>query len=320
MNKTLDYHLPDPPRKPVRLGVVGLGFIFHNCHGPALRFLRQHGWPVELVAVADVKREALARATAAWSGVRTYPTASALLAGETLDGVLLLTWPPHSATQCREALSRVPAVFVEKPVAYDSEIICRLAEEAAGKHVQVGYNRRHMPRAVAFRQTLQAVDATRQVSVRFLRMRQPEPHFYEDTLGHPLDFLRSCFHTVRIATAEAEPLQPGHSFCPAIRVTGFCDAYPFTLESRPAAGYNLEEYAVRGAATNLCIQHPPGTTSILEQDATLYAQGMIHQLASFIRLASGDEHMSSCTLADALAARRLVEACPVKQYKQTIDN
>ena len=57
MNKTLDYHLPDPPRKPVRLGVVGLGFIFHNCHGPALRFLRQHGWPVELVAVAVTGKE-----------------------------------------------------------------------------------------------------------------------------------------------------------------------------------------------------------------------------------------------------------------------
>ena len=83
-------------------------------------------------------------------------------------------------------------------------------------------------------------------------------------------------------------------------------------ESRPATGCNLEEYTVRGAATNLCVQHPPGATVASERNATIYAQGMVHQLASFVRLASGAETVSSCTLADALEARLLVDASLAK--------
>ena len=310
-----EHPLPDPPRAPVRLGAVGLGFIFQHAHGPALRFLQARGWPVELVAVCDVNPEVLTRATTAWPGARVYPTAAALLAGKPLDGILFNTWPPLSIELYQQALGRVPGIFVEKPVADNADAIrqlMELADQATGTRLQVGYNRRHMPCAVAFRQALQAADVSRKVTVRFLRKKRSEPHFYEDTLGHPLDFLRSCFHNVRIIDAEAEPLQPGQHLRSVVRATGFCDAYPFTLESRPAAGCNLEEYTVRGAATNLCVQHPPGATAASERNATIYAQGMVHQLASFVRLACGAETISSCTLADALAARRLVDASLAK--------
>lgn len=312
-NRTMIPHalaLPDPPRTPVRLGVVGLGFIFRECHGPALRILQACGWPVELVAVCDANPAPLAQTIAAWPGARPYTDGAALLAGERLDGVLVLTWPPHSAEFARQAIGRVPGMFIEKPVAFDVAGIERLLEQAGavtGTRVQVGYNRRHMPAAVAFRQALQRPDASRRVAVRFLRANRSEPIFYEETLGHPLDFLRSCFRDVQIATVAAEPPRPGQSLPAAVRVTGFCDEYPLVLESRPSAGCHLEEYTVCGDTTNLCLNHPGGAVAPGEQAATLAAQGMIQQLATFVRLVSGVETTSTCSLADALAAWRLIE-------------
>lgn len=153
----------------IRVGVVGLGAVAQSVHLPLL----QRRWDLfELVAIADLS-VATAAAVGDQFGVSAahrYPNLTAMLDGETLDGVLLLTSGSHGAAAL-ECVSRGVAVFCEKPLAYSLAEIDLLQEaEAAATRplLQLGYMKEYDVAVHALRERLPEPSAIRYVNVEVL--------------------------------------------------------------------------------------------------------------------------------------------------------
>ena len=126
---------------PVRMGVIGLGFMGRT-HVHAVHAAARHGL-AELVAVADCDESRLRADGAVTEGnlptgaqgllfdpvkVRTFSDPSALLAMPDLDAVSICT---HTQTHVELAIAAMQAgkhVLVEKPVALSSAAVTRVAE------------------------------------------------------------------------------------------------------------------------------------------------------------------------------------------------
>ncbi|MDD5656327.1 MAG: Gfo/Idh/MocA family oxidoreductase [Elusimicrobia bacterium] len=112
---------------PLQGALVGFGAVAQNAHAAALRGRAD----LEIVAVADLGPERLARAAEAFPGVRTYPNLEELLAAETaLDFVDLATPPWLHGRQALLALERGLHVLCEKPLCLVPAEFRRLSETA----------------------------------------------------------------------------------------------------------------------------------------------------------------------------------------------
>ncbi len=127
-----------PVNKPVRVGLVGTGYIaeFHA------RALLERIAGIELVAVADQSRlraEAFARA---WGIEGVFGSLAEMVAGARLDAVHILTPPDTHADLAREALEADVHVLVEKPLDVQRDkprALCELAQQR-GLALGVGHN------------------------------------------------------------------------------------------------------------------------------------------------------------------------------------
>lgn len=135
----------------MRAGLIGCGAMARH-HASAMRSAG-----VELVAIADVRPEALQKFAEHAPGARPFASATALLADGPYDLVVISTTAPSHAALCAEvAASGVPRLFCEKPMA------CSLAEAramidacaAAGTQLQINHTRRFSPPLRALRQAL----------------------------------------------------------------------------------------------------------------------------------------------------------------------
>lgn len=72
----------------------------------------------ELVAVADIDEEALARAREAYPGIKTYGDHREMFSAHELDVVCVSTWPPTHRAVAEDALALpLKGILVEKPLA-----------------------------------------------------------------------------------------------------------------------------------------------------------------------------------------------------------
>ncbi len=126
-----------PANKPVRVGLVGTGYIA-EFHARALRTIAG----VELVAVADQNRlraEAFARA---WGIEGVFGSLAEMRTSGRLDAVHILTPPDTHADVAREALEADVHVLIEKPLDVEPDkarALCELAEQR-GLALGVGHN------------------------------------------------------------------------------------------------------------------------------------------------------------------------------------
>ncbi|MBE3040398.1 MAG: Gfo/Idh/MocA family oxidoreductase, partial [Chloroflexi bacterium] len=138
-----------------RLGLVGLGDVALGKHLPAVRRLQEIGFPVTVVAGAEID-EALRLKTQRLHGFPCYADFREMFDKEELDGVELLTDPGESRLQAlREAVSRGLHMFVEKPFLFfgvdrlqeSIELACRIVEQARAKKlvVMTGFVKRFSP-------------------------------------------------------------------------------------------------------------------------------------------------------------------------------
>ncbi|HEX5367457.1 MAG TPA: Gfo/Idh/MocA family oxidoreductase [Acidimicrobiales bacterium] len=130
---------------PVELGLVGCGRLAELGYLPALALVPQ----VRLVAVADPDPDRRAAVAAAGEGVATFPDAAALLAGATVDGLVVATPAAAHVDVAEAAASAGVLALVEKPPAPDAAGAARLATLAPAP--VVGFNRRFDPGAAAVR-------------------------------------------------------------------------------------------------------------------------------------------------------------------------
>jgi hypothetical protein len=298
--------LPPVLSQPVRVGVVGLGFIAESCHLPALKFLQQQGWPVKVTGLCDIREERQILFQSMFPEAQTFSSPEALLAAGNIDALILLTPPAITPELIKAGIELGIPVFSEKPVSHDANELGELYALSEEKQVpvQVGYNRRYQPMADAFLQKVRQLTGSYRVDARLWRINRSEPHFYTDTMVHALDFLEYAFGPLQVEQVIWAPAVEGETLRRSVRVdlihkTGLrCG-----LDVRPAANCCVESYEAAGLALNYAVQ---GQTMGESEETLLCLRGFIHQLAAFLRLASGENETPRCTLDDA---QRMCELC-----------
>ncbi|HEY3110546.1 MAG TPA: Gfo/Idh/MocA family oxidoreductase [Chloroflexota bacterium] len=133
---------------PLKVGLIGAGYMMQNVHLPSLRAIGD----AEPVAIADLDAELAATVARAFGIPRVYGRAEELVAGEAeLDAVVVVTNKLHHAAACLPALERGLPVLIEKPLEASLEAARRMVAtaERTGATLMVGYMKRYDP---AFRE------------------------------------------------------------------------------------------------------------------------------------------------------------------------
>ncbi len=137
-----------------RLGVIGAGWWSTLAHLPAIRAHPE----AELVALADVRPEALAKARAVFGPVAGYTDPVEMLKREALAGVVVAI--DHSAhyAVARQCLAAGAHVLLEKPMTLTAVDARRLqaAALARGRELIIGYPYHYNPATAHARAVLRA--------------------------------------------------------------------------------------------------------------------------------------------------------------------
>ncbi|GAA0637672.1 Gfo/Idh/MocA family oxidoreductase [Sporichthya brevicatena] len=326
----------------MRIGVAGVGRI-GALH--AQNLVAAVGAANVVITDADPER---ARATAAALGVASAPDVEALLAGGIdggVDGLVVATpTDTHAALVLRAVAAGIP-VFCEKPVAPDiASTRAVLAQvQAAGGLVQVGFQRRFDPGYVAAHEAV-ASGVLGPIHTIVGQTLDPTPPpaayvavsggIFRDCLVHDLDILRWVTGQEAVEV-YATGANLGDDY---IRAAGDVDAVAVTLTMADcslamlsASRYNRAGYdvrmEVRGHRDSIAVGLEPRTPirsmepmtypsepafpGFLERFGAAYAA----EMAAFVSLVrSGGS--SRCTVADALAAFVLAEACEISRRER----
>ena len=137
---------------------------------------------VELVTVATARGYTAADAARKFGFAEAASDAGAALADERVQAVFVATRHDEHARLAQAALAAGKHVFVEKPLAVTAEELGALLPVAAraGRVLQVGFNRRFSPLAVALRQVLAGASAPVQVTYRVNAGPLPAEHWLLD--------------------------------------------------------------------------------------------------------------------------------------------
>jgi len=183
------------PPKRTNVAVIGAGGIARSVHLPSLAEMSD----VNVVAVCDIV-ESRAREQAEKHAIpRVYTLYKEMLAAERdrVDAVFVLVEPGnlfHVAWHCLDA--GFPT-FMEKPPGVDlfqCRSLARKADEA-GRILQVGFNRRHIPLIRRVKEILDAETTVNQVEGCFFKLgsgafdRGSVPAFESDVI-HAVDLVR----------------------------------------------------------------------------------------------------------------------------------
>jgi predicted dehydrogenase len=148
-----------------RVGLVGLGSVAQVVHLPVLDGLTSR---FEVVAACDVSLP-FAEAVAARHGIPSvYASADAMIEHERLDIVAVLNSDEYHADCTIAALRAGCHVLLEKPAALTQRELDGMvaARDAAGRHVMVGYMRRHASAYAKLKAELAAAAPISHVAVR----------------------------------------------------------------------------------------------------------------------------------------------------------
>jgi predicted dehydrogenase len=337
------FPLSTKPNRPIKIGLIGLGYITRAAHLPAITLLRQLGWPIDITAICDLNKEAVTQYALDYPDASTHADAEALLKETELDAVLIAVWPPAASKLTRAAVARGLAVLVEKPVAHDGETIGELEQFCTEQKaiLQVGYNRQWQPLAVSLREIVNG-QALTEARATFYRASRDEPDFYRDTIGHPLTFLRSICGELELKNASWDAKPQGRHIAAraylqfetsaGIPVSlevqpqneRVCEIYDFCFSeerfklSYPAAPSKAGDpaYLETGKGPSLSrTEEVPNTASPSDQ---LIAQGFLHQMAAFLSTTSGAAPPKSTpSLCDARRAMELYSAASLLNKTST---
>jgi len=320
----------------MRIGLAGVGRI-GAFHAETLRDLDV----VDEVVVADAFPEA-ARAVADRLGVGYAPDVEALLASG-IDGFVITTATPAHAPLLRRGLELGIPTFCEKPVAatLDETIELTRLADMAETPVHVGFQRRF---DTGYRNAKAAVESGELGFIHTIRAAthdQSPPHagyiptsggIFRDCNVHDFDVLR--FVTGReVETVYATGANKGAPFFAeagdvdsAAAVLTLDDGTLVLVSStrynggghdvrmevhgeKGAVSVGLDDsLAFRSAEEGVNFPHGPQKWSFMERFLPAYRA----ELTAFAGVARGDDP-SPCTVADALAAFRVAEACELSR-------
>ncbi len=177
----------------LRVGVIGAGAIAESVHLPSL----SEAPGADVVAVCDLVEQRATEQASRFSIPRTYTLYREMLAKEDLDAAFVLVEPSnlfHVVMGCLEAGIHT---FMEKPpgiTSYQAASLLR-ASQAAGRILQVGFNRRHIPLVRKVVDTMRNATTINQVEGRFMKCgtaafdKGGVSAFQSDTI-HAVDLVR----------------------------------------------------------------------------------------------------------------------------------
>ncbi|MBC7093322.1 inositol 2-dehydrogenase [Candidatus Bipolaricaulota bacterium] len=164
----------------VKIGILGAGRIGKVHAENLIRRVPE----AEVVAIADVRREAAERCAAELGIPRAYGDPRPLLDDRTVDAVFICTSTDTHAPLIEEAAKAGKHIFCEKPIALDLGAIDRALATVnrAGVKFMVGFNRRFDPNFARARE-LVAEGAIGRPHILRITSRDPEPP--------PLEYVKS---------------------------------------------------------------------------------------------------------------------------------
>jgi predicted dehydrogenase/threonine dehydrogenase-like Zn-dependent dehydrogenase len=159
---------------PATIGVIGTGSFSQRVLIPGLQ---QAGFQLDLTASANGLS---ATAAAERFGFRRAATPDEILDSNEVDAVAIGTRHGSHAEYAIRALEGGKAVFVEKPPALSLEELDRLRDAARGRVLQVGFNRRFAPMAIAMRKHIVSGDRPIELLYRVAAARLDDDHWLND--------------------------------------------------------------------------------------------------------------------------------------------
>jgi len=323
----------------LRVGVLGAGRIgrLHTQN------MVQKLLGVEVLAVADVAKDAAEECAAKFGIRRVYDDPADVLSDREIDAVLICSSTDTHATLIEAAARAGKHIFCEKPIALDVGAIDRAltAVELAGVKLQVGFNRRFDPGFTRARELV--VDGSLG-SVHLLKItsRDPGPpplDYLKVSGGMFLDMTIHDFDMARFLVGEEveEVFAVGSSLVdPAIGELGDIDTACVTLRfvsgalgvidnsRRTAYGYDqrAEVFGEKGMvqvgnpkayATLLSDKHGEQGPANLHFFTERYAEAFVHELQAFVDAVREDKevavsgHDGRVPVVMGYAARRSLE-------------
>ena len=137
-----------------RIAVIGTGWWSTFAHIPTLKAHPD----VELVALADIRPDVLAKAAEHYKVEKAYGDFREMLERETLDGVVVAVWHAAHYEVARACLEQGLHMVLEKPMVLTATHALELVKLARGRKRQIimGYPWQFSPQSVRARQVLQS--------------------------------------------------------------------------------------------------------------------------------------------------------------------
>ncbi len=138
--------------EPVRIGIVGVGWITQVVHLPLLQKTPE----ATVVALCDRDRSKVRLVAEKFGAQRSYTDIDAMLSAEHLDAILVATSTDAHRPVALAALSAGKHVLIEKPVArrYAEAVEIAAAARKSRKIAMVGMNHRFRPDVIALKNFL----------------------------------------------------------------------------------------------------------------------------------------------------------------------
>ena len=143
---------------PLKLGIIGCGAHATGAHGPAAARIPHL---VQITACCDIRRTAAEQWADRYGAERIYTDYEAMLSQETLDGVILVTWPNQHREQVARALQLgVRNILCEKSLALTGQEAGEMHQltRAAGTFLMEGFMYRHHPALLKMQSLLASGD------------------------------------------------------------------------------------------------------------------------------------------------------------------
>ncbi len=323
-----EFTLPEKCNKPLRLGVIGCGKMFQNCHGEAIKILQSFGWPISIGSVTDIDGKALKHAHEKFPDAIAHCNYRGICDIKSYDAFIVQLWDPHSEEAALWLLNNGIPFLIEKPVSLSIDILQKINTLSIENEipVAVGYNRRFQCGAEAFRNIYKSMQGSLHLTCRFLRACRSEKLFYEDIMGHSLDFIQSVIGNYQIDSVSYSDDLLMTGIKSHIIVNASFNRGTVQFEFRPSCGQNLESYEIIGHEKSAKLVYHP-IEEIAESPQMIYytptemrdfipkevstkhchnkmmvLQGFLHQMANALKYISGERVNNICTLEDAYQA------------------
>ena len=295
----------DNPRDPVNVAVIGAGGIASSAHLPSLREMED----VHVVAICDIIESRASELAETFAIPRVYTLYREMLEAERdkLDAVFVLVEPSNLFDVTWHCLDAGFAVFMEKPPGlnlFQCESLASKSAEA-GRILQVGFNRRHIPVVRRAKELLEEHTTINQVAGCFFKFGSGAfdhggvPAFESDVI-HVVDLVRWIAGGQAVAAATvagASDEAPLNRWSSVLR---FDNGVTGIVTSNYRTGGRVHQFEIHGAGLSAYINLGFGTAAceavlLSHQGAVRYslaargAESREVETIDGIELAGGDD-------------------------------